>query len=126
MYSVSQCLSLILLLSHLQLPTDWALPDAHNYIRRLPWSHSAGHGGYTASVTAVGSRHHQHHAQHLQSPKSTPTAPFNRKHIEKVSVSSAQTTATTTGTGSGSMEPSDEMSFDELLALSIAVILTIV
>ena len=97
----------------LQLPGDWMLPDSHLYIRRLPWTYNPDSmyntaGGYNASVTSVGSKHHS-----LQSATRAGRPAAGEVH--------SPTWSEVPSNGASVVGGAGEMSFDELLALSIAV-----
>ncbi len=100
----------------MQLSPDWMLADSHLYIRRLPWTFSpsmfGGVGGYSASVTSVGSRHQQPSAH-------TSSRGGGGGNGGGGKVAAPREGGTWADVG-GEME-SEKMSFDEMLALSIAV-----
>lgn len=115
------------------------LPEGEPYIRRLPWSYiphahhgHSGHSGHTAqgahftpSVTHVGTKHA------MQSPATSPQyipqpQPQQGASGERRGVVSTDRTAAGTGAGVGGVPgegqgEGEEMSFDEMLALSIMV-----
>lgn len=90
------------------------LADSHLYIRRLPWTFSPsiyGGVGYSASVTSVGSRHQQ--------PRSSSGGGGGGSGGGGGTVTTPREGGVWADVG-GETE-SQKMSFDEMLALSIAV-----
>jgi hypothetical protein len=107
-----------------QLLPEWSLPESHLYIRRLPWSYNPHGGtgvgvtpGYTAFVTAVGTRHQGAAGEGAARSGADGGTVWNTVRSR---TTSAEGPLIDGDDGMG-LSAGHDMSFDEMLALSLAV-----